>query len=174
VGYPESLSDPSYTGQLLCLTYPMIGNYGVPDETVLDQHGLPVDFESDKVHPAALVIQYLTDDFSHWNASQSLSNYLKKYDVPGITGIDTRMLTKKLRVSGSMKGKLVIEGDDAAAIEFTDPNAENLVAKVSIKEPKVYNPEGEVSIIAVDVGLKFNQLRCLRPRCKGDLGALGL
>eukprot|EP00039_Didymoeca_costata_P010749 m.145536 g.145536 ORF g.145536 m.145536 type:complete len:2190 (+) comp14948_c0_seq1:133-6702(+) len=164
VGYPESLTDPSYTGQLLCLTFPLVGNYGVPDESLLDEHGIPKFFESDKIHPAALIVSYLTESFSHWNAVTSLSDYLAKHGVPGITDIDTRALTKKLRVDGSMKGKIVIEGDDADKIEFYDPNLRNLVADVSINQPKVFNPDGKVHIVAVDVGLKNNQLRCLISR----------
>lgn len=113
------------------------------------------------MHPAALIVASLTEHHSHWNASQTLSEYLAKHDVPGLCGIDTRQLTKKLRVDGSMKGKIVIEGDDADAIPFYDPNVENLVANVSSKQPREFNPNGDVSIVAVDVGLKYNQLRCL-------------
>eukprot|EP00040_Diaphanoeca_grandis_P024288 m.133290 g.133290 ORF g.133290 m.133290 type:complete len:2144 (-) comp29666_c1_seq1:204-6635(-) len=164
VGYPESLTDPSFTGQLLCLTYPMIGNYGVPDESVVDEHGLPKFFESDKIHPSALIVQDLCLEHSHWNAKISLPEYLKKHNVPGIYGVDTRAITKHLRTDGSMKAKLVLEGDDESAIEWYDPNAINLVAKVSTKTTKVYNPDGDVKIVAVDVGLKYNQLRCLIKR----------
>lgn len=164
VGYPESLTDPSYTGQLLCLTFPMIGNYGVPDETTIDEHGLPKFFESDKVHPAALIVQELSPMYSHWNASTSLSAYLDKHGVPGIFGVDTRALTKLLRKTGSMMAKLVVDKDDINNIQTFDPNAINVVAEVSTNTVREFNPQGDVKIVAVDVGLKYNQIRCLASR----------
>eukprot|EP00051_Salpingoeca_urceolata_P006417 m.84922 g.84922 ORF g.84922 m.84922 type:complete len:2136 (+) comp14823_c0_seq1:208-6615(+) len=163
VGYTESLTDPSYTRQLLVLTFPLIGNYGVPPEDK-DENGLPLFFESEKIHPAGLVVADLSETHSHWNAVRSLSDWLKSQGVPGITGIDTRAVTKKLRVDGSMLGKIVIEGDDEASVPFVDPNTDNLVATVSNPAVREFNPSGDVSIVAVDVGLKYNQLRCLIKR----------
>ena len=105
----DSLADPSYVRQLLVLTYPMIGNYGVPDHTALDEHGISKHFESDKIHVAALIVDELCSNYSHWNAVQSLSEWMNQQGVPGISGVDTRALTKKLRTSGSMAAKIVID-----------------------------------------------------------------
>lgn len=106
VGYPESMTDPSYHGQILVLTYPMIGNYGVPGDEK-DEYGLPRFFESiDKIWVAGLVVDELCDEPSHWRAKQSLSDWMKKYNIPGISGIDTRALTKKIREKGTIMGML--------------------------------------------------------------------
>eukprot|EP00054_Salpingoeca_dolichothecata_P028953 m.223990 g.223990 ORF g.223990 m.223990 type:complete len:2153 (-) comp26355_c0_seq2:43-6501(-) len=164
VGYCESLTDPSYEQQLLVLTYPLVGNYGVPGDE-RDEHKLPVHFEADKIHARALIVSTLSEDWSHWAGKRSLSEWLAEQGIPGITGIDTRALTKKLRVDGSMLGKIIIEGDDEANVPFHDPNKENLVAAVSTKEPKEFNQDkGDVNIVVVDTGLKNNQLRCLIKR----------
>ena len=132
-GYPESLTDPSYTGQILVSTYPMIGNYGVPVNRM--ENGVHAHYESDKLHITALIISDYSFEYSHWNAEKSLSEWLKEWDVPGIFGIDTRALTKILREKGSMLGK--IEFDDQP-IDFYDPNKVNLVAVASCKEKEVY------------------------------------
>ena len=105
VGYPESLTDPSYSGQILCVTYPLIGNYGVPDEG-LDAFGISKNFESEKIWVKALVISDYSFKYSHWNAVKSLDEWLKEHKIPGIYGVDTRELTKVLRDSGSMSGRL--------------------------------------------------------------------
>ena len=104
VGYPEALTDPSYKGQILVLTYPLIGNYGVPDEADLDDLGLPRFMESNQVHIAGLVVSTYSWEHSHWAAQQSLANWLEQHKVPALYGIDTRALTKKLREVGSMLG----------------------------------------------------------------------
>ena len=106
-GYPESLTDPSYAGQILTFTYPLIGNYGV-SETGGDV--LPAFMESERIHPKAVVVADYSEKYSHWNAKESLSDWLKREKVPGITGIDTRRLTQVLREHGVMMGRLVIEG----------------------------------------------------------------
>ncbi|KAI6208543.1 CAD protein [Aphelenchoides besseyi] len=162
VGYVESLSDPSYARQLLTLTYPLIGNYGVADQTAIDDLGLPRGFESDRVWPAALIVERICPEgeHSHWQATQSLSHWLKKHNVPGLCGIDVRELTMKIRERGTMKAKLVWEGDDEKSIDFVDINADNLVAAVSRKESKTYG-NGPHKVLAVDCGLKYNQIRCL-------------
>ncbi|XP_076329869.1 carbamoyl-phosphate synthetase 2, aspartate transcarbamylase, and dihydroorotase rudimentary isoform X2 [Tachypleus tridentatus] len=163
VGYVESLTDPSYHAQILVLTYPLIGNYGVPANTD-DEHGISKVFESHQIWPSGLVIGQLSDRYSHWNSSQSLSDWLEACEVPGIQGIDTRELTKKIRGKGTMLGKIILEGTDPAAIPLNDPNIRNLVQEVSIKVPKVFNPKGSPRIMVVDCGLKYNQLRCLLDR----------
>jgi carbamoyl-phosphate synthase small subunit len=108
VGYPEALTDPSYRGQILVLTYPLIGNYGVPDETIVDEYGLPTYFESNAIHISGLVVSSYSWQHSHWAAQKSLSEWLIKHNVPGIYGVDTRELTKTLREHGSILGHLQV------------------------------------------------------------------
>mmetsp|Transcript_2240 Transcript_2240/g.4104 ORF Transcript_2240/g.4104 Transcript_2240/m.4104 type:complete len:1488 (-) Transcript_2240:376-4839(-) len=159
MGYPEALTDPSFHGQLLMLTFPMVGNYGVPNPEKLDQYGLPAGFESDRIHASALVCQDYSYHFSHWNAHSSLADWLKSQNIPGIHGVDTRKLTKKIREKGSMLGRIVQDGQDA--LPYLDPAAENVVAKVSCKEPKIYGQGNPVKVIAVDCGIKYNIIRYL-------------
>ena len=154
-GYPESITDPSYRGQILTLTYPLIGNYGVPGKQ-RDQ-GLLRFFESDEIHISGLVISDYSFNFSHWNADQSLSDWLSEFNIPGIYGIDTRTLTKHLREKGAMLGKILFEGDD---IPFYDPNKVNLVDQVSIREVQRYG-KGKHRILLIDCGVKNNIIRCL-------------
>ncbi|KAL4221656.1 hypothetical protein ACF0H5_019913 [Mactra antiquata] len=163
VGYAESLTDPSYRKQILVLTYPLIGNYGIPEEEV-DEFGLIKWFESDHIHVAALVVSDVTEKYSHWNATKSLSSWLKAHNIPGVYGVDTRSLTKKIRQTGTMLGKVVVKGTDPDSLPFMDPNDLHLVKEVSIKEPISYNSSGDVKIIALDCGIKYNQVRCLCER----------
>ncbi|WP_297088359.1 glutamine-hydrolyzing carbamoyl-phosphate synthase small subunit [uncultured Draconibacterium sp.] len=156
-GYPESLTDPSYTGQILVSTYPMIGNYGVPFNQ--KENGIHKFYESHKLHISGLIISDYSFEFSHWNAEKSLSDWLKEYDVPGIFDIDTRALTKTLREKGSMLGKIEFEEE----IDFYDPNKENLVAVASCKEREVYG-NGEHKVVLIDCGVKNNIMRCLIDR----------
>ncbi len=161
VGYVESLTDPSYTGQILTLTYPLIGNYGVPGKTT--EHGLPGSFESERIHITALIVSDYSRDYSHWNAQRSLADWLKSENIPALTGIDTRALTKRLREKGAMLGKVVFRED----VEFYDPNQENLITRVSIKEPKVYNEKGGPGILVIDCGAKSTIMRSLiRTGCR--------
>ena len=159
MGYPESLTDPSYSGQILVTTYPLIGNYGVPRREEVD--GLSRFYESEKIHVEALVVSDYSFEYSHWNAAKSLADWLKEEEIVGIYDIDTRELTKRLREHGSMKGKIVIEGGDD--IEFVDPNLSNLVAKVSCKEVIRYG-NGDKKVVLVDCGVKHNIIRCLLKR----------
>ncbi|PVD23792.1 hypothetical protein C0Q70_17066 [Pomacea canaliculata] len=163
VGYPESLTDPSYKRQILILTYPLIGNYGIASDE-LDKFGLKRWFESNTIHAAALVVADVTDNYSHWSASKSLSQWLAEHNIPGLYGVDTRALTKKIREKGSLLGKIIVHGDDPNSIAMEDPNVLNLVEEVSLKSPVTYNPSGEVQIVAVDCGMKFHQIRCLCER----------
>lgn len=163
VGYVESLTDPSYCRQILVLTYPLIGNYGVPN-TEKDVHGIPINFESHKIWAAGLVVGECVDKYSHWSARQSLSDWLHAAAVPGISGIDTRKLTKKIREKGIMLGKIIVEGMEHTPLQFENPNLLNLVKEVSLKAPIVYNETGKPSITVVDCGMKYNQLRCLISR----------
>jgi carbamoylphosphate synthase small subunit len=108
VGYPEALTDPSYRGQILVLTYPLVGNYGVPDESVKDEIGLPKFFESKEIHISALIVSEYSWKHSHWNAQKSLGKWLKEYNIPAMYGVDTRAMTKKLREMGSLLGRLEV------------------------------------------------------------------
>lgn len=157
-GYPESLTDPSYTGQILVSTYPIIGNYGVPSDELKDE--INAFYESNKVHISGLIISDYSKDYSHWNAIKSLGEWLKESKVPGLYGIDTRALTKILRVKGSMLGKIEFEDEP---IELDDPNAHNLVDMASINEKEVYG-DGEHKVVLVDCGVKYNIIRCLLKR----------
>lgn len=154
-GYPENLSDPSYSGQILVATYPLIGNYGVPD--LIRENGMLRNFESEKLQVSGLIVADYSFAYSHWNASNSLAEWLISEKIPGIFGIDTRSLTKRLREKGTMLGKIVY---DSADIPFYDPNAENLVAKVSTPVPVIYG-SGQYHIGLVDCGVKNNIIRCL-------------
>jgi carbamoyl-phosphate synthase small subunit len=157
-GYPESLTDPSYQGQILVLTYPLIGNYGVPSHIL--ENNLNKFFESDLIHISGLVISEYSFENSHWNANESLSEWLKENKIPGIYGIDTRRLTKIIREKGAMPGKIVIQNED---VPLTDPNKENIVDQVSTKEVRTYG-NGKYCIVLIDCGVKNNIIRRLLQR----------
>jgi len=161
VGYPESLTDPSYSGQILCVTYPLIGNYGVPEEGP-DKNGISINFESENIWVRGLVISDYSFNYSHWDAVKSLDQWLKEQRIPGIYGIDTRELTKVLRENGSMLGMIVPEGD-TKEFPIDDPNLENQIALVSCAEPIVYG-SGSKKVVMVDCGVKHNILRCFVDR----------
>lgn len=159
VGYTESLSDPSYLGQILTLTYPLIGNYGVPkDET---QNDISTFYESEKIQASGLIVSGFSFEYSHWNAAKSLSDWLIENKVPAVYGIDTRELTKLVREKGTMLGKLVFPGDPD--IPFINPDDENQVAKASCKEVITYG-NGKYKVLLVDCGVKNNIIRCLLKR----------
>ena len=150
-GYVESLTDPSYAGQILVLTYPLVGNYGVPDKK---------SFESQKIQIAGLVVSEYSENYSHYAAKKSLGAWLKESGVPAMTGVDTRALTKRLREHGVLLGELVHSGKPKG---FVDPNEENLVARVSQKRKQTYG-SGKLKIVAVDCGMKENIVRSLVAR----------
>lgn len=157
-GYPESLTDPSYKGQILVLTYPIVGNYGVPRED--SENEMFKFFESDNLHISALIISDYSFEYSHWNADQSLGDWLKQHKIPGIFDVDTRQITKILREKGSMLGRVVFDNLEPTAY---DPNKDNLVAQVSIGEKKVYG-KGKYRILLLDCGVKYNIIRYLLER----------
>lgn len=157
-GYPESLTDPSYKGQILVLTYPIIGNYGVPSND--KENDLYKYFESYALHISGLIVCDYTETYSHWNANKSLGAWLKEYKIPGVYGIDTRELTKILREQGTMLGKVVFNGEK---IDYYDPNKDNLVAQVSTKEKKIFG-KGKFKILLIDCGVKYNIIRNLLKR----------
>ena len=161
MGYPESLTDPSYAGQLMVLTYPLVGNYGVPPFTVED-NGIATFMESDRIYASAIIVSDYSQAYSHWNACESLGDWLKREKVPGITGIDTRQLTKVLREHGVMMGKLVFEGiDNSEDTEIADYGSINWVERVSCKDIIRYNEGAGKKVVLVDCGVKANIIRCL-------------
>lgn len=181
-GYPESLTDPSYAGQLMVLTYPLIGNYGVPPFS-LAENGLPRYMESEKIHAEAIIVSDYSVEYSHWNAVESLGDWLKREQIPGITGIDTRALTKKLREHGVMMGRIVFDAMDNSQLTMDNYEDVNYVDKVSCKEIIVYandtvrsyavsTPVAELNsrlankkrVVLVDCGVKTNIIRCLLTR----------
>ena len=153
VGYPESLTDPSYFGQILVLTYPLIGNYGVPRFPARGE--VPPPFESGRIQVSGLVVAHYVDEFSHSTAGQSLRQWLQSEGVPAITGIDTRALTKRLREHGTLLGKIEFEDQP---VDFFDPNSVNLVRQVSVAEKKEFGT-GETRLLLVDCGAKESILR---------------
>lgn len=157
-GYPENLSDPSYTGQILVVTYPLVGNYGVPDET--RENGLLKYFESDKMRISALIISDYSFSYSHWNSNKSLATWLKENKIPGIYSIDTRELTKIIRERGAMLGKVIFNDTE---VDYYDPNNDNLTELVSTKEKVTYG-NGRYKVVLVDCGVKNNIIRCLLKR----------
>ena len=190
-GYPESLTDPSYAGQLMTLTYPLVGNYGVPPFTV-EPNGLATFMESERIHAEAIIVSDYSEDFSHWNAVESLADWLKREQVPGITGIDTRELTKVLREHGVMMGRIFFDDveNEIDNSQLTIDNYEdvNYVDRVSCKEIIVYTgkesplhfpittPTAQLNcqlstvncqlkrVVLLDCGVKSNILRCLLMR----------
>jgi carbamoyl-phosphate synthase/aspartate carbamoyltransferase len=193
VGYPESLTDPSYRGQILVLTFPLVGNYGVPSRTAVDEtlNKLPLYFESNKTHIAALIVGQYSTEYSHYLADSSLAKWLIENEIPALHGVDTRALTKRIRShNGALLAKVLFPksiagpglslpetpawASDLSNLDWHDPNNRNLVAEVSIKTPQVYKPDpskavkkanGEnLRVIAVDIGMKNNQIRCFVKR----------
>jgi len=203
VGYTEALTDPSYEGQILVLTYPLIGNYGVPARVKAEIDTIPDEFESSRIHVAGLIVGYHSEEFSHFLAASSLGAWLKENDIPAIQGVDTRALTKRIREKGSLPGRLLAsrlppqkstpplltpsvprpalvsppEGwrDGYHVVPFHDPNQDNLVAIVSTPKARVFKPKlglerkhptenRTLRILAVDVGMKYNQIRCFTKR----------
>ncbi len=165
VGYPEAMTDPSYRGQILVFTYPLIGNYGIPVNGKLKRRSFANDispfFESDTIHVRGIIISSLSLTYSHWSAIDSLDTWMEAYNIPGISGVDTRALTKRLRSKGCMLGKIIIADKD---VEWDDPNKRNLVAEVSVPEPRSYTGKGGKRIVLVDFGCKNNILRSLLAR----------
>ncbi|MCH5310189.1 MAG: glutamine-hydrolyzing carbamoyl-phosphate synthase small subunit [Prevotella sp.] len=159
MGYPESLTDPSYAGQLMVLTYPLVGNYGVPPFT-MEQDGIATFMESDRIYASAIIVSDYSKEYSHWNATESLADWLKREKVPGITGIDTRQLTKVLREHGVMMGQIIFD-DDPDNIPEAVYEGINWVDRVSTKEIIRYNEGAGKKVVLVDCGVKHNIIRCL-------------
>ena len=163
MGYPESLTDPSYAGQLLTMTFPLVGNYGVPPFTFDKQTGLPDFMESDRIYASALIVSDYSEQYSQWNAVESLGEWLQREKVPGITGIDTRELTKVLREHGVMMGKILFD-DEPNNVPEADYEGVNFVDRVSVKEIVRYNEGAGRKVVLVDCGVKANIIRELIQR----------
>jgi carbamoyl-phosphate synthase small subunit len=166
VGYTETLTDPSYRGQILCMTYPLIGNYGVPSLDVKDEYGLPKFFESDRIQVKALLIHDLSDVASHWSAVKTLDQWLYDEKIPGIYGIDTRELTKKLRVHGVMMGAIIVsdkgqvdEGRLKKLVEEARYEGLNFMPEVSTPEPQEYGDPKNECVVVLDTGVKYSIIR---------------
>jgi carbamoyl-phosphate synthase small subunit len=165
VGYTETLTDPSYRGQILCMTYPLVGNYGVPSFDVKDEYGLPKFFESDKIQIKALLIHNLSDIASHWSCTRTLDQWLYEEKIPGIYGIDTRELTKKLRVRGVMMGAVVVsvsaidEARMKKALAGSKYEGINFMPEVSTEKPQEYGDKDKECIVVLDTGVKYSIIR---------------
>lgn len=166
-GYPQSLTDPSFKGQILASTYPLIGNYGVPVQektlhNAIDKYGIPLHFESDRIHVTGFVVSEVCENPSHFASGASLSAWLQKNNVPGISGIDTRALTARLREHGVMRGAILVKGTKSVTLDqgiIKEP-----VAEVSPQKLRTYNSGGKPHIALIDCGAKSNILRCLLAR----------
>jgi carbamoyl-phosphate synthase small subunit len=171
VGYPESLTDPSYKGQILTFTYPLVGNYGVPPYD--KENRVLKYFESDDIKVTGFVIHELCKNPFHWASTRTLDQWLTDEDVPGIYGIDTRKLTKKLRVKGVMLGILkVCEADEEPDLPkllkevktVQDPNSTDLAKQVTVKESIRYESGGNKLAVLIDCGVKYGIIRNLLKR----------
>ena len=169
-GYPELLTDPSYQEQIVVMTYPILGSYGTPSHYIRDEWGVPLHFESDSAKVKGFVVHSLSRP-SHWSNNEPLDEWLSEQGVPGISGIDTRALTQKLRSIGSLLGMVQVSDssiDEESLLsrisELQDPNKNNLVERVSVKEPVFYKGRRQTIIVVVDCGVKFGILRNLLAR----------
>ncbi|CCD24878.1 carbamoyl-phosphate synthase (glutamine-hydrolyzing) CPA1 NDAI_0E00620 [Naumovozyma dairenensis CBS 421] len=163
VGYPESMTDPSYRGQILVFTQPLIGNYGVPSGEERDEFNLLKYFESPHVHVVGIVVAEYAYEYSHWAAVESLASWCKREGVAAITGVDTREIVQYLREQGSSLGRITIGND--TPVDYIDPMSTHLVAQVTTKQPfhiSGKNPTANVALI--DCGVKENIIRCLAAR----------
>lgn len=164
--YTESMTDPSYRGQILVFTTPLIGNYGVPlNKTPTDSKNVGVVLESQNIQCSAVVVADVAEKFSHHSAVESLASWCRRSGVPGITGVDTRAITRLLRDQGTTLGRLAVGADASASSpapeQYWDPTTENLVDQASTKTPYELNPTGDVKIAVLDFGAKANILRSL-------------
>lgn len=162
VGYTETLTDPSYKGQILCFTYPSIGNYGVPSMDNLDEFGLPKYFESDRIQTNGIIVNNLSNVSSHWTCVRTLDQWMYEERIPGITNVDTRELTKKIRSHGVMNGKLVMDESEALVEDKFEYDSHNFMPEVSISQPKLYGDiNNDLKVVLIDTGTKFSIIRNL-------------
>jgi carbamoyl-phosphate synthase small subunit len=160
VGYPESLTDPSYTGQILVFTFPLIGNYGIPDKEM--ELGVLKNFESEKIRVKGLVVSSFSEFPNHYSLKLTLDEWLIKEGIPALYGIPSRSLTKILREKGTMLGKII---SDDSNFNYYDPDKENLVRLVSTDHIKeLGNLNSDITVVLLDCGVKNNIIRCLLKR----------
>lgn len=150
VGYPEAITDASYTGQILTMTYPIIGNYGVPE---------PSQWEDDRIHISGLIVSDYIETPSHAQSTMNLGTWLQREEIPALEVKDTRKLTQHIRTHGTLLGKIVFDED----VPFYDPDTDNLIARVSTSEVQVHG-SGETTIVLIDCGAKRNIVRSLVAR----------
>ena len=167
IGYPELLTDPSYHEQIVVMTYPILGSYGVPPYSLCDEHGLPLHFESDSIKVKGYAIHSLSEP-SHWSSDRKLEDWLDQEKVPGIQGIDTRAVTRKIRTNGTMLGflntsdnEIGLEQVKAELRTLTDPNNRDLVRSVSPSEPIHYVNNSDATVVVLDCGMKYGIVRSL-------------
>lgn len=167
IGYPELLTDPSYHEQIVVMTYPILGSYGVPSYSLCDQHGLPLHYESDSIKVKGYAVHSLSKP-SHWSSDRGLEDWLKQEKVPGIQGIDTRAVTRKIRNNGTMIGLLKTFDSESSPnqlrvdlTKLTDPNKTDLVRNVSPSEPIHYVNNSDATVVVLDCGIKYGVIRSL-------------
>ena len=165
VGYTETLTDPSYRGQMLCLTYPLIGNYGVPSNSIKDNFGLPKYFESENIQVSGLIVHEISNVANHRECHKTLDQWLFDEKIPGISGIDTRDLTKKIRIKGVMKGALSVSENEIntkellGIIKKTKYDGFNFMSQVSIDTTIEYGDPTLEPIVLIDTGTKYSIIR---------------
>ncbi|CCX32424.1 Similar to Carbamoyl-phosphate synthase arginine-specific small chain; acc. no. Q0U5H7 [Pyronema omphalodes CBS 100304] len=183
VGYPESMTDPSYSGQILVFTQPIIGNIGAPSP-MKDDYGLYRFLESGKIHCSGIIVSDYSAKFSHWSAIQSLGDWCIQSGIPAISGVDTRSIVTHLRDSGHAMSRINMDGpsveqfsgqelveldglvnysETTEKVPFTNPNTRHLAAEASTKAP-FHIPSGPIHVALVDFGVKENILRSLVSR----------
>jgi len=167
IGYPELLTDPSYHEQIVVMTYPILGSYGVPPYSLCDEHGLPLHYESDSIKVKGYAIHSLSRP-SHWSSDRKLEDWMDQEKVPGIRGIDTRAVTRKIRTNGTMLGLLKTsdseigqEQVEAELSRLTDPNNKDLVRDVTPSEPIHYVNNSDATVVVLDCGVKYGIVRSL-------------
>jgi carbamoyl-phosphate synthase small subunit len=165
VGYTETLTDPSYRGQILCMTYPLIGNYGVPSKSIKDGYGLPKYFESDNIQVSGLVVHELSNVANHRECHKTLDQWLYDEKIPGISGIDTRDLTKKIRIKGVMNGALSVSEKQINTktlldtVKKTRYDGINFMSQVSVDKTIEYGDRSLEPIVLIDTGTKYSIIR---------------
>ena len=170
VGYCESMTDPSYAGQLLCFTFPAMGNYGVPPYDTKDGFGLPRYFESDSIKVRGIIVQEACGAPNHWASKLTLGAWLAREGIPGIDGVDTRAIVTRLRDSGVMMGVLA-NGPMSQNVDVLRElirkspgySHQDLVGEVSVTQPRIYG-EHERTVVLLDCGTKLGIVRNLLRR----------
>ncbi len=167
IGYPELLTDASYSQQIVVMTYPIIGSYGVPSFSNCDRHGIPLHYESDSIKVKGYAVHSLSKP-SHWSSEETLDEWLTSEKIPGIYGLDTRALTRRIRTNGTMLGFLKVSESTITREDITsrletlaDPNQDDLVKNVTPSEPVHYVNGSDSTTVLIDCGVKYGILRSL-------------